>query len=233
MEDNRESDDVEEFLEAFPKKGRGKQARPTPTLDIDMDEFNRLVESRILQYEDDFDESTVTTADKQQLRTLAELSILSELSNRKSALMVLGNASPQDIKYVSDSAAKYSMEARQLATSLGIDRKSRVTDQESELETYLPTLHKEAKDFIYKHAVAIVCPHCLATEARVELRMGTILYHFFYELHWEWKSQCPKCKGEIRINENNYTNFRFSELEKTVTKVGRDELEDDLPLEDE
>jgi hypothetical protein len=227
-----EPEELEE--EEEPKRGRGKQARPTPTLDIGMDEFNALVETRILQYESDFDESTVTTADKQQLRTLAELSVLSELSNRKSALMVLGNASPQDIKYVSDSAAKYSMEARQLATSLGIDRKSRVTDQESELETYLPTLHKEAKDFIYKRAIAIVCPHCLSTEAHVELRMGTIIYAFSYELRWSWDSTCPKCKGAIHIDQNNYTKFLFSELDRGgVTKPSRDELEDDLPLEDE
>jgi hypothetical protein len=126
------------------------------------------------------------------------------------------------------------MEARQLATSLGIDRKSRVTDQESELETYLPTLHKEAKDFIYKHAIAIVCHHCLNTEARVELRMGTIIYAFSYELKWKWESVCPKCKGEIRIDQNNYTRFLFSELDKGgATKVSRDELVDDLPLEDE
>ena len=224
----------EELEEEEPKRGRGRIARSTPSLDIDMAEFNRLVEARVLQYEDDFEADSITTADRQQLRTLAELSVLSELSNRKSAEMVLGSYSPQDQKYVSDSAAKYSSEARQLATSLGIDRKSRVTDQESELETYLPTLHKEAKDFIYKHAIAIVCPHCLETEARVELRMGTIIYHFQYELKWSWSSLCPKCKGEIVIDQNNYTKFLFSELEKSGTpKATRDELEDDLPLDDD
>lgn len=226
--------DIEELEEGEePKRGRGRVARTTPTLDIDMDEFNRLVEDRVHQYEDDFEEDSITTADRQQLRTLAELSVLSELANRKSAVMVLGSYSPQDIKYVSDSAKSLSGEARQLATSLGIDRKSRVTDQESELETYLPTLHKEAKEFIYKHAIAIVCPHCLDTEARVELRMGTILYHFSFELRWEWNSVCPKCKGAIHIDQNNYTKFLFSELEKGTPKSNREELEDDLPLEDE
>lgn len=226
--------DIEEIEEEEPSRGRGKAPRKTPSLDIDMAEFNRLAEERVRQYESDFDADSVTTADQQQLRTLAELSVLSELANRKAAMMVLGEFSPQDQKYVSDSAAKYSMEARQLATSLGIDRKSRVTGQESELETYLPTLHKEAKKFLYERAVAIVCPHCLASEAKVELRMGTIIYHFAYELEWAWTSICPKCKGKIRIDQNNYTKFLFSELDKGPQKSdSKDELVDDAPGEDE
>ena len=229
-----DTEELEEFLEAFPKKGRGHQARPTPSLEIDMPEFERLVESREAQYVNDFEESSITTTDREQLRRLSELSVLAELSNRKAAIMTLGAASPQDIKYVSDAAAKYSSEGRQLATALGVDRKSRVTDQESELETYLPTLHKEAKDFIYKHAIAIVCPHCLNTEARVELRMGTIIYAFSYELRWTWQSICPKCKGEIVITQNNYTKFLFSELDKAgAVQISKDALVDDVSEEDD
>lgn len=226
-------DDEEDFEEEPVKDKGGKRPRKTPSLEIDLDQFNALVAERLKELLDDFDESSVTTTDREQLKTLAELNVLSELANRKSALMVIGTASPQDIKYVSDSAKSLSGEARQLATSLGIDRKSRVTEEESELETYLPTLHKEAKEFVYKRAVAIFCPHCIAQEARVTLAMGHILYPFLNELKWQFETICPKCKGEIYISQANYTKFLFSELEQGgVKKMTKRELDAEL-MDDE
>lgn len=229
-------DDELEDLEEEPVKDRGgKRPRSTPSLDIDLDQFNKLVAERLKELLDDFDESTVTTTDREQLKTLAELNVLSELANRKAALMVLGTASPQDIKYVSDSAKSLSGEARQLAASLRIDRKSNLTEQESELELYFPTIHKEAKEFIYKRAIAIVCPHCLAQEARIELRMGHILYAFAYEIKWSFQTICPKCKGEIYISQANYQKFLFSELEKAggIQKLTKRQLEEELADDDD
>ena len=232
---DEELEDLEEDSPEPVKDKGGKRPRTTPSLEIDLDEFNRLVAERLKELMSDFDESTVTTTDREQLKTLAELNVLSELSNRKSALMVIGSSSPQDIKYVSDSAKSLSGEARMLATSLGIDRKSRVTEEESELEMYLPTLHKDAKEFIHKRAIAIVCPHCLGQEARIELRMGHILYAFAYELKWAFDTICPKCKREIQISQANYQKFLFSELEKAggVQKLTKRQLEEELADDDD
>jgi hypothetical protein len=214
------------------QRGRGRQSRSTPSLNIDTVEFNRLVLERVTEYEEDFEESSITTADRQQLKALAELTLLSELCNRKAAEMVLGEYSPQDQKAVSDASARYSTEARQLAKSLGVDRQSRITDQENELEQYLPILHAQTKEFIYKNAVAIICPHCLKSDSQTELRMGHILYHFTYELKWQWTSICPKCRGEIKINQDNYPSYLFSELEK-AGMVKRDTDEEVLDDEDD
>lgn len=230
MTDDEELEDLE-----GPVKDRGgKRPRKTPSLEIDLDQFNVLVAERLKELISDFDESTITTTDREQLKTLAELNVLSELANRKVALMTIGSASPQDVKYVSDSAKALSGEARMLAASLGIDRKSRVTEEESELETYLPTLHKDAKEFIYKRAIAIFCPHCLAQEARVELRQGFILYHFAHELSWTFDTICPKCKGDIHISRANYTKFLFSELEQGgIRKLTKRELDEALLDDDD
>lgn len=229
-------DDLEELeLEAKDKPKSKRKANPAPSLDISLAEFTAMVEKREAEHRDDFDEDSITTADLQQMRAFAELSVLSELANRKAALMVLGDYAPQEIKYVSDAAKSMSAEARQLATSLGIDRKSRVTGQQTELEVYLPTLHAEAKDLLYKRAVAIFCPRCIASNAHVRLDMGMILYHFMYELPWSFTAQCPKCKYEYKINNTNYMRFTFAELESGVDrdKINVNPIDDEDLLPDD
>jgi len=221
-EDELEDEEVE-------RTPSGRRKVKTPSLEITLEEFNSRVEVLIEQYSSDIEASSITIVDERQIRTLAELSVLSEMATRKAANMLIGTASSQDLKAVSDSSKAWSAEARQLATSLGLDRKSRVSEEESELETYLPQLHKEAKEFIYKQAVAIVCPHCLELPARVELRMGHILYHFAYELPWSFTTKCAKCGKEFTISHTNYLKFLFSELEKGIApKVGGSEFADDL-----
>lgn len=221
-----EDDTEEEEVERTPS---GRRKVKTEKLDIDLDGVEKRIEELIKRYSSDIEASSITVVDEHQIRTLAELTANSELANRKVSLLIIGTAAPQDIKAVGDTASGLSKEARQLATSLGLDRKSRVSEEESELETYLPQLHKEAKEFIYKQAIAIVCPHCLELPARVELRMGHILYHFAYELPWSFTTKCAKCGKEFTISNTNYLKFLFSELEKGIApKVGGNEFEDDL-----
>jgi hypothetical protein len=95
-----------------------------------------------------------------------------------------------------------------------MSRKRRLSDDGSDIESYIPQLHRDAYKFISERAVAIVCPHCREEKAHVEIKAGMILYHFAFEGKWEWRSECPRCKQVFTINQENYFDFKFDTLGK-------------------
>jgi len=227
--------DDEDDFEEIEEKPKRRKALSSPDLGIDLKKFGAMVDERVLEHERDFDETTITLADRQQMKSYAELSLLSEIANKKATMMILGDYSPQDIKYVTDSAKSMSAEARQLATALGIDRKSRTTESGNELELYLPTLHKEALDLINKRAVAIVCPKCLSSEAQVNIRTGWIFmlsYHFASELVWSFETVCPKCKFKFRIDNNNFMKFTLEAIKNNIDGAKSSDFDESLLADD-
>src|SRR5512143_2225839 len=95
--------------------------------------------ARVQEYEKDFDLTGLTTIDRTQIRRLATMELTTDaLLSTLNEMRRIGEYSAGDLKAVNDSLKTISAEARQLATALGIDRKSRMTEKESELDRYVP-----------------------------------------------------------------------------------------------
>jgi hypothetical protein len=192
---------------------------------------DKEISARVKEYYTDFEEESLTTVDRGQIRRLARLEIAAD---RAAERMTDGTLwSPNQAKSLSETAAKLSSEARQLADALGMTRKRRIADDGSDIESYIPTLHRDALKFLQERAVAIVCPHCRDEKAHVEIKAGTIIYHFAFEKEWEWKSKCPRCNQWFSINQDNYIEFRFDTLGKyedsdrdTGSEDGEEDAED-------
>jgi hypothetical protein len=181
------------------------------------------VDDRIGEYERDFEIDSLTTVDRAQIRRMAQLEIAAD--EAVDALSNTPDLTPTQRKSLGDTAKTLSAEARQLADVLGMSRSKRMSSEEAEQEQFIPQIYREAKEFIYAHAVAIICPHCRKEEAHVEIAAGTILYHFSFEGEWEWKSKCPRCGKSFKIDQNNYFDFLYSTL-------GQYEKEDKVESED-
>jgi len=176
------------------------------------------VRQRISEYEAEFEADSLTTVDRAQIRRMAKLELAADDSTDD--LTSDNSLTPGQRKALSDTAKSLSAEARQLADSLGMSRSKRLTDEEAEQEALIPKVYREARDFLYKNAVAIVCPHCRSEDARIEIQAGTIIYHFFFEKEWSWKSKCPRCDQWFEINQDNYIEFRFDTLGQYEDKPG-------------
>lgn len=96
-----------------------------------------------------------------------------------------------------------------------------MTEKESELDRYVPETKKAARDFLGDRAIIIMCPECLKEDGEVELRMGTLIYHFAFETHWSFDADCPRCVAlkrkvihHIHIDQSNYTKFLWNSVDK-------------------
>jgi hypothetical protein len=174
------------------------------------------VKERLEEYYAEFEADSLTTVDRAQIKRMAKLELAAD--DATDELTSNSGLTPGQRKALSDTAKSLSAEARQLANDLGMSRSKRMTDEEAEQEALIPKLYKEAKDFIYQHAVCIVCPHCRSEKANVEIRAGTIIYHFAFEGEWSWKSKCPRCNQWFAIDQNNYMEFRFDTLNQYEDK---------------
>lgn len=191
----------------------------------------KQISERVREYFKDFEEESLTTVDRGQIRRLARLEVAADQAAER---ITDGTPwSPNQSKALSETAGKLSAEARQLADALGMTRKRRVSDDGSDIESYIPKLHRDALKFLNERAVAIVCPHCREEKAHVEIKAGAIIYHFAFEGEWEWKSKCPRCQQWFTINQDNYIDFRFDTLGKyEETKRSEFDLEDEDDSED-
>lgn len=172
-----------------------------------------LIEKKIQQYKKDFDMSTLTTVDYTQIRNMAALEVACAKLNQR--LAGIETMSPQEMKVTTEAIKTMMAEHRQQATALGINRAKRVSEEESELDQYLPKLANEAYDFFKSRAIAIMCSDCRAEAPEVDIRMGWIVYHFTEtDKEFEWSSTCARCKQPIRINRYNWKRCLLSELDK-------------------
>lgn len=176
------------------------------------------IRERVKEYESDFEIDSLTTVDRTQIRRMAKLELIADRDTDE--LDINPNLTPGQRKALMDSAKAASAEARQLADTLGMSRSKRLSDEEAEQEALIPKIYREAKDFIYQHAVAIVCPHCREEEAHVEIRAGTIIYHFAFEGQWSFKCKCMResCGKWFEINQDNYLEYRFDTLNQYEDK---------------
>lgn len=183
------------------------------------------VKQRIKEYEDDFEADSLTTIDRAQIKRMAKIELAADDATNE--LTSNTSLTPTQRKALSDTAKSLSAEARQLADTLGMSRGKRMTSEESEQEQFIPKVSREAKDFIYKHAICIMCPKCRKEEARVEIVAGTIIYHFSFEGEWLWRSKCPRCQNIFEINQDNYLEFLFDIINRPDERTVRLEEEED------
>jgi hypothetical protein len=168
------------------------------------DTEGRIAE-RIRDYEKDFDTTSLTVADRNQIKNLARLEVGIEALTDK--ISQIGESSPKDTKSLSDTLSVMMTQHRQLASALGIDRKSRANRGESEYEEYLPRLHHEAYEFLSKQAIVIMCLKCARSKSHTKINEGVIIFTFADNVKWSWDSSCPKCKESLHIDQDNWHNY--------------------------
>ena len=203
-------------------------ARPTGTKNYvpAKNDGNDRVADRIKEYEDEFEADSLTTIDRAQIARMAKIELAA--NDATDQLASNPDLTPSQRKALGDTAKSLSMEARQLADALGMSRNKRLSSEQGEQEQFIPKIYAEAKEFIYQHAVCIICPHCRKEEAHVEIPVGTIIYHFAYEGQWKWESICPRCKKKFEITQDNYGDFLFSTINqiKVSERVSLEEIEE-------
>jgi len=175
------------------------------------------IEERIRIYEQDFDLSSLTAVDRTQIRNMAALEIACEnISDQLAA----GGHTPSDVKSLSDAINIYMKEHRMQAEALGVSRKTRLNDEESELELYFPRVALEAKDFLYKRALSIVCLECRKSTAQVDIRTGMVLYHLYEEdENWSCQFTCPKCGNPVTIDHHNYRDYLMKKIDGSLART--------------
>lgn len=186
---------------------------------------DQKIKERVAEYERDFEAKSLTAIDKMQIRHLAKMELAGDRAT--SILNASVNLTAAQRKALTDSAKSAMGEARQIADSLGMSRKARLTDEDSEMNDYLPKLHDEALNFLHERGVFIVCPSCRKEQPRVEIRSGMIIFNFEFEMDWVWRSKCPRCGKKFEINSSNYQSFKVPKTTKITADTKEEELEDD------
>lgn len=211
----QDTDEVEEPT----KRGKGRPRKPVaPPTEAIKKSVEKQIADRISAYSDDFDLTTLTTVDRQNIRNLATLEMSSEAINQQLAAHATGafSLTPVEVKALADSVKVFMAESRQQASALGIDRKTRLSGEQSELEEYLPKLAADAKKFLYQRTIAIVCLECRKSEAQVDIRTGILLYHLFEEdLEWTATFKCQRdgCGHMFTIDHTNWKDYRMEAVD--------------------
>jgi hypothetical protein len=237
---------IEEEPEEKPKRGKGRPRRPIPTLEGQtLEGIQKRVDARYSEFLEDFDESALTRGDLDQIRNMAFMSVTSEENNKKLLAATAGllSLTPNEFGALTKSVNDLSKEIRLIQDSLGIDRKTRIASESSEMEQYLPKLHKEALDLIYKRGLYLCCLKCRATEAQTEIHHGLLLYHFMEEEdvflpdgtvrdnNWGMTFRCFRCGDEQTIAPWNYQQYRPSAIDAIMPPEEKAD-EDDEDAED-
>ena len=241
------SDEDEEELEQeqSKKRGRGRPRKPVgPVTEKTKQLIEAKIAERIKSYSEDFDLTTLTTIDRQNIRNMASLEMAAEAANIQLAGHSIGASplTPTEFKALSDSVKVVMAEARQQAAALGIDRKTRLSGEQSELEMYLPKLAAEAKTFLYRDCIAIICLECRKSEAQVDIRTGFISspieltntpamqYHFFEEdLEWSATFKCQRedCGKLFTIDRTNWKDYRMATVDEIQPPLSDKEKEEE------
>ena len=219
--------------DAQPKRVRGRPRNPLQPTSVESKKaVSDKVEQRIKSYSDDFDLSTLTTVDWQNIRNLAALEVAAEAINIQLAEYATGSKTltPAEVKSLSDSIKVIMSEARQQAAALSIDRRTRMSGEQSDLEQYLPKLAQQAKELLYERAIAIVCLDCRKSEAQVDIRTGMLLYHLFEEdKEWNATFRCQRevCGKMFTVNHTNWKQYRMKAVDEIQPEMSDKEKEEE------
>lgn len=150
------------------------------------------VNDRFEAYRKDYDIDNLNSSnDLALLRTLIQSEIvLEDLQARLFELLRDGDLieSASEIKKLSDLTRDIVLQNMKIQETLGIDRRSRKTSEESPID-YIRKLKVAANNFISKRMTRIYCQKCNVMVAR----FAPVHAHTGYEL----KVQCSQCKEYI------------------------------------
>lgn len=181
-------------------------------------DFERRIELKLNEFEQDYDLNEMLINDKLILRALAqaliELEDLEVMSYRL-RMEAEGDAGlTGDITLKMDKLSQNKNKLRQdiskLQDDLKITRKVRNSDKDESAKSFLEDLKRKAKKFYDEKMFYIYCPECNSL-------IGTIWLQ-----NWESKQNvinlsCPKCKYVMRnINLNRYREKRMSSTNDAV-----------------
>lgn len=199
----------------MPSGKKGKPIIPEEIAKLFPD-LQQEIEETMNRYLSEIDDETLTEMDRDNVQILAQF-VVSAKRQTLGIAMRANDFSPQEQKSANESARALSNEARQLSAALGIDRKSRMTGDQSELELTLPKIFAEAQEYIYEHSIAICCLECRNSKAQIDIRSGMLLYHFFDEdPEWSATFKCMReeCGNIFTINKDNWTDYRMKTLDE-------------------
>ena len=181
-------------------------------------DFERRIELKLNEFEQDYDLNEMLINDKLILRALAqaliELEDLEVMSYRL-RMEAEGDAGlTGDIALKMDKLSQNKNKLRQdiskLQDDLKITRKVRNSDKDESAKSFLEDLKRKAKKFYDEKMFYIYCPECNSL-------IGTIWLQ-----SWESKQNvinlsCPKCKYVMRnINLNRYREKRMSSTNDAI-----------------
>lgn len=213
------TEDAEEAPEEPTKNKGGRPRRNIPALKSQsIDEIDKKVEARYQELLRDFDETALTRGDIDQIRNRAFMSVAAEENSRKllSATAGILPLTPNEFQALTKSVNDLSKEIRLIDETLGIDRRTRMASEQSELEAALPNAYKDARQFLYKYAISIICLECRKSIAQTDIRTGILLYHFFEEdLDWTATFRCQResCGRLFTINHENWHTYRMDAID--------------------
>ncbi len=151
------------------------------------------------RFAQDYDLSTLNNSnDKATLETvLRNIVILEDLQQKQLELMEGDiSTSAAEIKKIGDLIKSTAETNLSLERSLGIDRKSRKTEDNAESPAeYIKNLKAEAKKFLEQRLIKVYCDSCKV----MVMRFAPVHEHTKFDL----KCQCSQCEKIIRVHRES------------------------------
>lgn len=148
------------------------------------------------RFAEDYDLSTLNNSnDKATLETILRNTVILEDLQQKQLELMEGDISQSaaEIKKIGDLIKSTAETNLSLERSLGIDRKSRKTEDNAESPAeYIKSLKAEAKKFLEQRLIKVYCDNCKV----MIMRFAPVHEHTKFDL----KCQCSQCKKIIRIH---------------------------------
>lgn len=163
----------------------------------------------------------LTLADKVLLEALSmsEMSVL----KIKERLAEIDYSIPEHIsqaKALNEQMRTEVVAQMRIHKALKIDRASKVTGKQSELEAYLPKLASRGRQFLSERAILLVCDKCRRSDPPIDIPLGTLIWHF-PKRQFRFQAPCPRCRdGMIDINHENYQRYLFDRVETLARSNG-------------
>jgi hypothetical protein len=177
-----------------PKAATGATTKPpTP-----QDEFTSRFNARLQMYGEHFNIEDLNDAND---RTLLHIMIRTELMiegfqaqvEQLMAEDLVNNAT--NIKKLADLLRDSTTSITNLQKTLGIDRKSRRSENVDSVADYIKALKANAQDFVEKRLIKVYCPDCKVMVARI----APVHKHTAFT----FSSQCSQCGKAVRARRDD------------------------------
>jgi hypothetical protein len=147
-------------------------------------EFDRIM----AEYREKYDvDSLQNPNDKANLETMIRNQLLIEkLQDRLDGIADNTDVDPMEVKKILDSITALSQTNMQYERTLGIDRKTRKTEQAESFPDYLKAIKTHGREFIDQRLTRVFCKSCNIMIGRISGVYDTTEFNAAF--------QCPQCK---------------------------------------